>query len=103
MPVPRPPLSFSTTVSLRRDVLGETEIEVALTRSGDGVMVDSGMIPVLPDTRDLKVDSKAEIADEAIPSASILVLMGSKDAMVMVRFITELYYTAMKLGTLVDQ
>jgi hypothetical protein len=36
-------------------------------------MVDSGIIPVFPETRDLKVDSKAAIADGAIPSATILV------------------------------
>jgi hypothetical protein len=35
-------------------------------------MVDSGMIPVFPETRELNVDSKAEIADWAMPSASIL-------------------------------
>ena len=50
----------------------ETSMESACTRSGAGEMVDSGMIPVFPDTRELKVDSNAEMADEAIPSASIL-------------------------------
>jgi len=53
-------------------VSAETSMESACTRSGAGEMVDSGMIPVFPDTRELKVDSNAEMADEAIPSASIL-------------------------------
>jgi hypothetical protein len=30
------------------------------------------MMPVFPETRELKVDSKAEMADWAMPSASIL-------------------------------
>lgn len=36
-------------------------------------MVLSGMRPVLPETNELKVDSKAEMADGAQPSASIFV------------------------------
>ena len=45
------------------------------TRSGAGEMVDSGINPVFPETRESKVDSNAEIADGAIFSASILVLI----------------------------
>jgi len=39
------------------------------------------MIPVFPDTRELNVDSNAEMADWAMPSFSILALQGSKEAM----------------------
>mmetsp|Transcript_4943 Transcript_4943/g.6811 ORF Transcript_4943/g.6811 Transcript_4943/m.6811 type:complete len:236 (-) Transcript_4943:100-807(-) len=82
IPVPRPPLSLSTTVSERRVVSGSREMESAETRSGEGVIVDSGIIPVLPDTRELKVDSKALIADWEISSFSILALHASKEAMI---------------------
>jgi hypothetical protein len=35
-------------------------------------MVDSGIKPVAPETSEVKVDSKAEMADGAIPAPSIL-------------------------------
>ena len=71
IPVPNPPLSLSTTVWERRAALGSDVMESVCTRPGTGVMVDSGMNPVLPDTRELKDDSKAEMADWAMPSATI--------------------------------
>jgi hypothetical protein len=53
------------------DASGDSVKLSALTRSGAGEIVDSGIKPVLPDTRELKVDSNAEMAEVAIPSASI--------------------------------
>ena len=49
-----------------------------MRRSGAGEIVDSGIIPVAPDWREEKVDSKALIAEGAIPSATILERIGSK-------------------------
>lgn len=72
IPVPRPPLSLRTTVDDKSEESTSLENSTALARSGDGEMVDSGIIPVFPDTSELKVDSNAEIAEGAIPSASIL-------------------------------
>jgi hypothetical protein len=40
------------------------------------------MIPVFPDTNELNEDSKAEMAEGAIPSASILALIGANEAIV---------------------
>jgi hypothetical protein len=62
-------------------------MEVAETRSGAGLIVDSGIIPVLPETSELKVDSKAEMADWEIPSPSIFALHASNDAIVAYPFV----------------
>ena len=71
IPVPRPPLSFKTTVFAKRVLSGSRFKSVNLSKDGTGVIVDSGMIPVAPEANELKLDSKAEIAEGETPSASI--------------------------------
>lgn len=77
MPVPRPPLSLSTTVCDKSAGLGVTVNASARSKSGTGEISPSGIIPVEPDSRELNVDSKAEIAEGAMPSASILACWSS--------------------------
>jgi hypothetical protein len=72
IPVPRPPFNFNTTVDANREVSASSAKPSELTRSGAGEIVDSGIMPVFPDTNELKVDSKAEMAEGEMPSASIL-------------------------------
>jgi hypothetical protein len=48
-------------------------MESVCTSSGTGAMVDSGMKPVFPETKELNEDSKAEMADWAMPSFTILI------------------------------
>ena len=54
-----------------------------MNKVGHGLMVDSGIIPSLPDRRELNDDSKAAIAGGERPSCIILARHGSNEAMVL--------------------
>lgn len=73
--------------------MGSAAMESVCTSPGTGVIVDSGMKPVLPETRELKEDSKAEMADWAMPSAIIFVCFGVEvGAVVRIEYFEQLVH-----------